>query len=48
MWKEGEGISQRTCVNDPRTWTIMWERGCGGGGLDEGGQRGKIGTTVID
>ena len=23
-WKEGKGASQRTCMNDPRTWTIVW------------------------
>ena len=22
-WKEGEGTSQKTCVNDPWTWTIV-------------------------
>ena len=24
-WKEGDGPSQRTCVNDPWTWTMVWE-----------------------
>ena len=23
-WKEEEGISQRTCMNYPWTWTTMW------------------------
>ena len=23
-WKEGEGTSQRTCMNDPWTWTTEW------------------------
>ena len=41
-WKEGEQISQRTCMNDPWTWTTerrltMGERG----GLDGRGQKGK-------
>ena len=22
-WKEGEGTSQKMCVNDPWTWTIV-------------------------
>ena len=40
--KEGEGIRQRTCMNDPWTWTTerrltMGERG----GLDGRGQKGK-------
>ena len=26
-WEEGEGTSQRTCMNDPWTWTV----GAGGG-----------------
>ena len=44
--KEGEGISQRTYVPDPWTWTTVW-------GLPEGVGRvslaggGKIGTTQI-
>ena len=25
-WNEGEGISQRTCMNDPWIWTIVWDR----------------------
>ena len=48
-WKEGEGISQRTCMNDPSTWTMVWGWTVGaGGGRGRGGQRGKIGTTVIE
>ena len=23
-WKEGEEINQRTCMNDPCTWTTVW------------------------
>ena len=47
--KEGEGISQRTCMNDPWTWTrdrglTVGERG----GLGGGEQREKTGTTVIE
>ena len=43
--KEGEGISQRTHMKDPWTWTMVW-------GLtmevrlNEGDQGGKIGTTA--
>ena len=22
-WEEGEGISQRTCINDTWTWTVV-------------------------
>ena len=25
MWKDGEGVSQRTCMND--TWTWTWTTG---------------------
>ena len=41
-WKEGEGISQRTCMHDPWTWTM--ERGLTvgvGSGLGGGGQKRK-------
>ena len=49
-WEEGEGTSQRTCMNDAWTWTM--ERGLTvgkRGGLCGRGQKGKkeIGTTVI-
>ena len=38
-------ISQRKCVNDPWTWTPVWELTVGtGDGLDGGGQRGNSGT----
>ena len=34
-WKEGEGTGQKTCMNDPWTWTTVWGRtvgvGCGAG-----------------
>ena len=39
-WKEGEGTRQRTCMNDPWTWTSVWGFTVGaGGGLSGGGQR---------
>ena len=39
----------RTCTNDPWTWTTVWELTVGaGGGMGRGGQRGEIGTTVIE
>ena len=42
-WKEGERTSQRTCMNDPWTWTMVWELTVGAGdGLGGGGQRGTI------
>ena len=43
--KEGEGSSQRTCMNDPWTWTTVWGLTVGlGGGLGGGGQsREKLG-----
>ena len=25
QWKEGEGTSQRTCMNESWTWTTVWE-----------------------
>ena len=51
-WRdEGEGTSQRKCVNDPRHGQqcggSLWERGRGGlGGAEESTERGEIGTTV--
>ena len=45
---EREGTRQRTCMNDPWTWTTMWELTVGAGsGMGGGGQRGEIGITVI-
>ena len=43
--KEGEGISQRTYMHDPWTWTTVWGLTVGlGGGLGGGGQsREKLG-----
>ena len=37
-WKEGERTSQRTCINDPWTWTAVWELtvGVGDGMAEEG------------
>ena len=48
--KEGEEISQRTYMNDPWTWTMVWGltelvRGRLSGGVQRGK---KIGTTVIE
>ena len=41
-WKEGEGTGQRTCINNPWAWTMVWELTVGVGcGMGEGGQRGK-------
>ena len=43
-----EGTSQRKCVNDPWTWTMVWGQTVRAGvGLGGGGQRGKNETTVI-
>ena len=42
-WKEGEGTTQRTCINDPRTWTTVWESTVRTVGVWAGRrQRGKI------
>ena len=40
MLKEGERTSQRICMNDPWTWTMVWGLTVGAGdGLGGGGQR---------
>ena len=42
-WKEGEGTRKRTSMNDPWTWTTVWELTVGaGGGMGGGEQREKI------
>ena len=42
MGKEGEGTSQRICLNDPRTWITVWGLTVGAGrGLGGGGPCGK-------
>ena len=47
-WKEEEGTSQKTCMNDSQTWKTVWELTArAGGGMGRRWQRGKIGTTVI-
>ena len=48
--KKEKGIfSQRRCMNDPWIWTTVWGQTVGVGvGLDGGGQRVNIGTTVIE
>ena len=36
-------------MNDPQTWTTVWKLTWEQGGwMGRGGQRGKIGTTVIE
>ena len=41
-WREGEGISQRTCMKGPWTRTTVWGWAVGvGGGLGGGRQRAK-------
>ena len=46
--KEREGTRQRTCMNDPWTWTTGWELtvGAGVGGAEEG-KGGEVRITVI-
>ena len=45
----GEGIIQRTCLSDPWTGTTMWGWAVGWRGrLQEGGEKGNIGTTIIE
>ena len=45
--KEGEGISQRTCIKDSQTRTMMWGLTMKvGGGLAKGGEGRKIETIV--
>ena len=49
MMERGEGTRRSPRVNDPQTWTAAWGWTVAvGGGLDGEGQRGKIGTTVIE
>ena len=49
MVERGEGTRQRTCMNDPWTWTTVWGLTVGvGGGMGRGEQRGKIETIVIE
>ena len=46
--KEGEGISQRTHMKDPWTWTLVWGLTMEmEGRLGRGEQRGKIGKSVV-
>ena len=46
-WKEGEGIDQKICMNDPRAiqWDGPWEQGMHWMEEDKGG---KIGTTLTE
>ena len=48
--KEAEGNSHRICINDPRTWAMLWGLTVGArwSVMGRGGQRGKIETTVIE
>ena len=43
--KDGEGINQRTYMNDPWTWTLVWGLTVAVGRW--GKLSGKIGTAVI-
>ena len=46
--KEGEGISQTTCMKDPWTWTTLSRLTMEvGGGLGGVGGGGKSRTTII-
>ena len=48
-WEDGEGTSQRTCMNDPQTWTTVWGLSVGVGvGWAEEGKGGKTGITEIE
>ena len=47
-WKEGGRTSQRACMNDPWTWTTVWELTVQGVGWVEEDKGRKIGTTVIE
>ena len=48
-WKEGEGTRQIPCMNDPGTWTAVWELTVGArGGMGGGEQRGGNGTIAIE
>ena len=41
-WNEGEGTRQRTFMNDPWTWTTVWELTVGvESWMGGGGQRGE-------
>ena len=43
LWKEGEGTSQRTCMNELWTWTTVWELTVvAGGRMGGGGQWGQL------
>ena len=42
--KEGEGISQTTCMHDPCSWTMVWGLPEGvGEDRVQGSKRGKLG-----
>ena len=47
-WKEGEGSSKKTCMNDPQTRTMVSRLTVGvGAGWVEEGKGGKIRTTIM-
>ena len=43
--KKRKGLVQKTCVDDSRTWIMVWGVG---GELSKGGQWGKFGTAIIE
>ena len=45
--QENKEISQKTWMNDPWSWTVVWGLSEGVGDPGGGGKGGKIGTTVI-
>ena len=51
-WKEGEGTTQRTCMNDSWTWTVVRELTLGEkgglGGWEQKGKKKEFGATVIE
>ena len=48
-WKEWEETSQRTCMNDPWTWTTGWGLTVGVGmGREEESKGGKNRDNVIE
>ena len=47
--RRGKDSSQRTCMNDPWTWAVVWGLTVGVGlGWVEEGKEGNTGTTVIE
>ena len=46
-WKEGEGTSQRICMNDPQTWTRCGDRLWEWGGSEQG-KEGKNRRIILN